>query len=57
MFRFYKTAPVDSPVYKLAVSCCLVNYAFGGLKAVAHLWHEFVLEMRYRLENSILLPG
>lgn len=29
----------------------------GGIKAVAHLMHEFVLEMRYRWENAILLPG
>ena len=27
-----------------------------GLRAVAHLWQEFVLEMRYRWENDIFIP-
>ena len=29
---------------------------FIGLRAVAHLWQEFVLEMRYRWENDIFIP-
>ena len=29
---------------------------FKGLRAVAHLWQEFVLEMRYRWENDIFIP-
>lgn len=27
-----------------------------GLRAVAHLWQEFVLEMRYRWDRGILIP-
>ena len=28
----------------------------AGLRAVAHLWQEFVLEMRFRWENDIFVP-
>ncbi|XP_067939936.1 rab3 GTPase-activating protein catalytic subunit-like isoform X2 [Watersipora subatra] len=56
-FKFCKTAPIDSLLYRLAVSSCIANTSFGGLKAVAHLWHEIVLEMRFRLDNSLLIPG
>ena len=36
----------------------LLSYLFlsTGLRAVAHLWQEFVLEMRYRWENDIFIP-
>ena len=29
----------------------------GGRAGVAHLWHEVCLELRYRLENNIAIPG
>ena len=29
----------------------------GGVKPFAHLLHEFLLEVRYRWENSVPLPG
>ena len=56
-YRHFKTASEDSLSYKLATLLCVVNHSHGGLKAVAHLWQEFVLEMRYRLENNYIIPG
>ncbi|XP_008049716.2 rab3 GTPase-activating protein catalytic subunit isoform X1 [Carlito syrichta] len=35
----------------------MINFYHGGLKGVAHLWQEFVLEMRFRWENNFLIPG
>nr|XP_020464557.1 rab3 GTPase-activating protein catalytic subunit isoform X2 [Monopterus albus] len=54
---YLKSAPSDSLTYRLALCICLVNYTHGGLRAVAHLWQEFVLELRYRWENSYLIYG
>jgi len=55
-FRGLKTAPEDSLTFFLAVCICIVYHSYGGLRAVAHLWQEFVLEMRYRWENDIFIP-
>ncbi|XP_057303709.1 rab3 GTPase-activating protein catalytic subunit-like isoform X2 [Hydractinia symbiolongicarpus] len=55
-YRHMKSAPVDSLTYMVAVCISFVNHSYGGISAVAHLWHEFVLELRYRLDNVILLP-
>ncbi|XP_020495580.2 rab3 GTPase-activating protein catalytic subunit isoform X1 [Labrus bergylta] len=52
-----KSAPIDSLTYRLALCVCLINYNHGGLRAVAHLWQEFVLELRYRWENNHLIYG
>lgn len=52
-----KSAPSDSLTYRLALCMCVVNYSYGGLRAVAHLWQEFVLELRYRWENNYLIYG
>uniref|UniRef100_A0A667YXH6 Rab3 GTPase-activating protein catalytic subunit n=1 Tax=Myripristis murdjan TaxID=586833 RepID=A0A667YXH6_9TELE len=52
-----KSAPSDSLSYRLALCVCLVNFYHGGVRAVAHLWQEFVLEMRYRWENNYLIYG
>ncbi|XP_028991028.1 rab3 GTPase-activating protein catalytic subunit isoform X2 [Betta splendens] len=52
-----KSAPSDSLTYRLALCVCLVNYYHGGLRAVAHLWQEFILELRYRWENNYLICG
>ncbi|XP_029383713.1 rab3 GTPase-activating protein catalytic subunit isoform X2 [Echeneis naucrates] len=57
LFLHLKSAPSDSLTYRLALCVCLVNYNHGGLRAVAHLWQEFVLELRYRWENSFLIHG
>ncbi|KAM4525060.1 rab3 GTPase-activating protein catalytic subunit isoform 1-T1 [Odontesthes bonariensis] len=57
LFLQLKSAPSDSLTYRLALCLCLVNYSYGGLPAVAHLWQEFVLELRYRWENNYLIYG
>ncbi|KAK2815399.1 hypothetical protein Q5P01_025866 [Channa striata] len=57
LFLQLKSAPPDSLTYRLALCVCLVNYNYGGLRAVAHLWQEFVLELRYRWENNFLICG
>ncbi|XP_076304307.1 RAB3 GTPase activating protein subunit 1 isoform X2 [Tachypleus tridentatus] len=54
--RSFKSAPHDSLTWRLALAMCQVNHSYGGIAAVAHLWHEFVLEMRYRWENNFTLP-
>ncbi|XP_008277552.1 rab3 GTPase-activating protein catalytic subunit [Stegastes partitus] len=57
LFLQLKSAPSDSLTYRLALCVCLVNYNYGGMRAVAHLWQEFVLELRYRWENNHLIYG
>lgn len=57
LFSQLKSAPCDSLTYRLALCLCLVNYNYGGLRAVAHVWQEFVLELRYRWENNYLIFG
>ncbi|XP_068439009.1 rab3 GTPase-activating protein catalytic subunit isoform X2 [Clinocottus analis] len=57
LFLQLKSAPSDSLTYRLALCACLVNYNHGGLRAVAHLWQEFVLELRYRWENNYFIYG
>ncbi|XP_041830042.1 rab3 GTPase-activating protein catalytic subunit isoform X2 [Melanotaenia boesemani] len=57
LFLQLKSAPGDSLTHRLALCLCLVNYNHGGLPAVAHLWQEFVLELRYRWENNYLVYG
>ncbi|XP_046346291.1 rab3 GTPase-activating protein catalytic subunit-like [Haliotis rufescens] len=52
-----KTAPLDSLTHRLAVCFSIVNHNYGGLRAVAHLWQEFVLEMRFRWENNHFVSG
>ncbi|KAM8858128.1 rab3 GTPase-activating protein catalytic subunit [Synchiropus picturatus] len=52
-----KSAPSDSLTYRLALCLAAVNFYHGGLRAVAHLWQEFVLELRYRWENNYLVSG
>ncbi|XP_069472663.1 rab3 GTPase-activating protein catalytic subunit isoform X2 [Ambystoma mexicanum] len=57
LYSNFKSAPHNSLTYKLASCLCMVNFYHGGVKGVAHLWQEFVLEMRYRWENNFLVPG
>ncbi|XP_067843347.1 rab3 GTPase-activating protein catalytic subunit isoform X3 [Heptranchias perlo] len=57
LYSQFKSAPSDSLTYKLALCLCMVNFYHGGMRGVAHLWQEFVLEMRYRWENNYLVPG
>ncbi|CAL8342432.1 unnamed protein product [Boreogadus saida] len=57
LFNQLKSAPSDSLTYRLALCVCLVNFYHGGVRALAHLWQEFVLEMRFRWENNHLVYG
>ena len=53
IFRQLKSAPINSLTHRLAICMCIVNHSLGGVRAVAHLWQEIVLEMRYRWDNVI----
>ncbi|XP_028927395.1 rab3 GTPase-activating protein catalytic subunit isoform X2 [Ornithorhynchus anatinus] len=57
LYNQFKSAPSDSLTYKLALCLCMINFYHGGVKGVAHLWQEFVLEMRFRWENNYWIPG
>ncbi|KAM9802168.1 rab3 GTPase-activating protein catalytic subunit isoform X5 [Syngnathus typhle] len=57
LFIQLKSAPVQSLTHRLGLCMCLVNLYHGGLGAVAYLWQEFVLELRYRWENSYQMCG
>jgi Rab3 GTPase-activating protein catalytic subunit len=39
------------------VNCLAIVNQIGQTKAIAQLWREFLLEIRYRYENSILIPN
>ncbi|XP_021364104.1 rab3 GTPase-activating protein catalytic subunit-like, partial [Mizuhopecten yessoensis] len=52
-----KSCPKDTLVHSLAVCLCIINIGNGGLRGLAQLWQEFVLEMRYRWENKCLIKG
>lgn len=44
------------PLFQLYGKHMFLFFFLAGLRAVAHLWQEFVLEMRYRWENDIFIP-
>ncbi|XP_042233003.1 rab3 GTPase-activating protein catalytic subunit-like isoform X2 [Homarus americanus] len=52
-----KSSGADGLVWRLAVVLCHVTHSLGGLSAAAHLWHEVVLEFRYRWDNAISILG
>ena len=52
-----KSAPLDCLTTRLATCVCIINKNNGGWRAVAQLWQEVVLELRYRLENNFLISG
>ncbi|ODN03877.1 Rab3 GTPase-activating protein catalytic subunit [Orchesella cincta] len=52
-----KSAPIGSLVWRLATLIGNLHAYNGGNMAVAHMWTEFVLELRYRLEKSVLICG
>jgi len=41
---------------KLVACMCAVN-EFGQTRAIAQLWKEFLLEIRFRYESSCFIPG
>ena len=48
--------PPPLPLFQLYGKQMFLFFFLAGLRAVAHLWQEFVLEMRYRWENDIFIP-
>lgn len=52
-----RTSAVDSLVWRLAIVAAHCAHNLGGALALAHLWHEFVEEIRFRWEKNILIPG
>ncbi|XP_016110500.1 rab3 GTPase-activating protein catalytic subunit-like [Sinocyclocheilus grahami] len=55
LYNQLKSAPSDSLTYRLALCVCMVNFHHGGVRAVAHLWQEFVLEMLNRACTVLLI--
>lgn len=53
----FKTCNEDSLPWRLVIVLAHALVSLGGVRAAAHLWFEFVQEMRYRWEKSILIPG
>ncbi|XP_076642287.1 RAB3 GTPase activating protein subunit 1 [Halictus rubicundus] len=56
-WRGLKTCAIDSLVWRLAIVAAHCTYNLGGGAALAQLWYEFVQEIRFRWERSILIPG
>lgn len=52
-----KSSGADGLVWRLAIVLCHVIHSLGGVPAAAHLWHEVVLELRFRWEHMIPVPG
>ena len=52
-----KSCAVDCFVWRLAIVICHTVSSLGGLAAVAHLYYEILLELRFRCDNAILIPG
>lgn len=56
LFKSFKAAPPGSLTWRLSLALCKVNYSYGGISGVAHLWQEVLVEMRHRWENNYTLP-
>ena len=56
-FSDLKSSPVDSLVWRLATVTVYTMKHLNGIEGVAHLWHEIVLELRFRWENGFTIPG
>lgn len=56
-FKGFRTCGVDSLVWRLSIVLAHALQSLGGLKALAHIWYEFVQEMRYRWDKSMPIPG
>ncbi|KAK5646611.1 hypothetical protein RI129_005075 [Pyrocoelia pectoralis] len=55
--RGFKTCKENSLPYRLAIVFIQALGILGGARAAAHLWFEFVQEMRFRWEKSVLILG
>lgn len=56
-FKGFKTCGRDSLVWRLAIVLAHSLQSLGGPKAFAHIWYEFVQEMRYRWDKTMPIPG
>ncbi|KAJ8979497.1 hypothetical protein NQ317_007680 [Molorchus minor] len=56
-FKGFKTCGVDSLPWRLSIVLAHSLQSLGGVTALSHIWYEFVQEMRYRWEKSMLIPG
>lgn len=52
-----KTAPKDSLIHRLALVLALAYNNFGNEYGLKYFWREFFMEMRYRVDNCIEIPG
>ncbi len=52
-----KSCPVDGLVWRLTVTLAHCLHVLGGVRPVAHLLHEFLLEVRHRWETASAIPG
>ncbi|KAF7989236.1 hypothetical protein HCN44_007833 [Aphidius gifuensis] len=52
-----KTCVPNGLVWRLSIVAAHCTHNLGGANALAQLWHEFVQEIRFRWEQSILIPG
>lgn len=52
-----KTAPEDSLVHRLALLLAIANSCFGEIDGLKQLWLEFFMELRYRVDRGIEIPG
>nr|XP_022900950.1 rab3 GTPase-activating protein catalytic subunit [Onthophagus taurus] len=57
LFNGYKTCANDSLVWRLSITLAQTLDTLGGIRSMAHLWFEFVQEMRYRWDKSVAIPG
>ncbi|XP_014676011.1 PREDICTED: rab3 GTPase-activating protein catalytic subunit-like, partial [Priapulus caudatus] len=63
IFKSLKSAPPYCLTFKLAICLCHISHHFSSctssavaLRAIAQIWHEFVLELRYRWEHNYGIP-
>lgn len=52
-----KSAPPDSLVWRLALLIPVIYNSSHSTSGAAHIWFEFVEEMRYRWDKAITIPG
>ncbi|KAG5876073.1 hypothetical protein JTB14_011557 [Gonioctena quinquepunctata] len=56
-FKGFKTCGSDSLIWRLSIVLAHCLQSLGGMRTFSHIWYEFVQEMRYRWEKSMLIPG
>lgn len=52
-----KTGPKDCLIHRLALVLALAYNNFGNLNGLRYFWKEFFMELRYRVDNCIDIPG